>query len=99
MGKTLDDICSETLDKMIVDNKLQNKRIGEVVIGSVATHGDQHGIARDVVQTSSLHPDTPGFTLQKGCISSLEGVSIIANKIALGQIDSGIALGAELISD
>ena len=41
----------------------------------------------------------PGFDLQRACGTSLEACASIANKIALGQIESGIAGGVDSISD
>ncbi|NBX41776.1 MAG: acetyl-CoA C-acyltransferase, partial [Gammaproteobacteria bacterium] len=44
-------------------------------------------------------PRTPGVDLQRACGTSLEAAILIANKIALGQIDSGIAAGVDTVSD
>jgi acetyl-CoA C-acetyltransferase len=49
--------------------------------------------------SSGLDPHTPGVDLQRACGTSLEAAILIGNKIALGQIDSGIAGGADSISD
>src|SRR5699024_6290498 len=48
---------------------------------------------------TALSPNTPAFDLQRACATSVETVSVIANKIALGQIDSGIASGVDSTSD
>ncbi|MEE8426181.1 MAG: acetyl-CoA C-acetyltransferase, partial [Woeseiaceae bacterium] len=42
---------------------------------------------------------TPGVDLQRACGTSLEAAIMIANKIALGQIESGIAGGTDSVSD
>ena len=49
--------------------------------------------------SSGLDPQTPGLDIQRACGTSLEAAILIGNKIALGQIDSGIAAGVDTISD
>jgi acetyl-CoA C-acetyltransferase len=48
---------------------------------------------------SGLAFETPGFDLQRACGTSLETAIIIGSKIALGQIDCGLAGGVDSISD
>jgi acetyl-CoA C-acetyltransferase len=48
---------------------------------------------------SGLAPETPGLDVQRACGTSLEAAIAIGNKIALGQIDSGIAAGVDSVSD
>jgi acetyl-CoA C-acetyltransferase len=52
-----------------------------------------------MVMDSKLSPTTPATDLQKACGTSLETVIMLGNKIALGQIDSAIAGGADTNSD
>src|SRR5262249_55406340 len=58
-----------------------------------------YNLTRECVLSSSLDPQTPGVDLQRACGTSLEAAILIANKIALGQIDSGLAGGTDSISD
>jgi acetyl-CoA C-acetyltransferase len=51
------------------------------------------------VLSSGLDPQTPGVDLQRACGTSLEAAILIGNKIALGQIESGLAGGTDSISD
>lgn len=78
---------------------LQGALLGEVVAGAVLKHSRQWNLARESVLDSGLSPYTPAFDLQRACGTSLEAALLIANKIALGQIDAGIAAGVECISD
>jgi len=48
---------------------------------------------------SRLAPETPAYDIQQACGTGLEAVILVANKIALGQIDSGIAGGVDTTSD
>ena len=44
-------------------------------------------------------PETPAYDVQQACGTGLETTILVANKIALGQIDAGIACGADTTSD
>src|SRR5699024_7538383 len=46
-----------------------------------------------------LDPHTPSCDVQMACGTSLEATILIADKIAMGQIESGIACGADTASD
>ena len=46
-----------------------------------------------------LAPETPAYDVQQACGTGLETTILVANKIALGQIDAGIACGVDTTSD
>jgi acetyl-CoA C-acetyltransferase len=79
--------------------KLQGERLGDAAAGAVIKHTKDYNLTREVVLSSGLDPQTPGVDLQRACGTSLEAAIMIGNKIALGQIDSGIAGGTDSISD
>ncbi len=79
--------------------KLQGERLGDVAAGAVIKHPKDYNLARECVLSSGLHPQTPAFDLQRACGTSLEAAILIGNKIALGQIDVGLAGGTDSISD
>jgi acetyl-CoA C-acetyltransferase len=84
----------------VVDKyQLTGKRLGDVVGGAVLKHSKDFNLVRESVLSSGLDPQTPGLDIQRACGTSLEAAILIANKIALGQIDSGIAAGVDTISD
>jgi acetyl-CoA C-acetyltransferase len=78
---------------------LEGERLGEVAAGAVMKHATQWGLVRECVLGSGLAPETPGLDLQRACGTSLEAAILVANKIALGQIDAGIAGGVDTVSD
>jgi acetyl-CoA C-acetyltransferase len=78
---------------------LQGQRLGDVIAGATIKHSVDFNLARESLMSAGLHPDTPGLDLQRACGTSLEAAVLIANKIALGQIDAGIAGGVECMSD
>ena len=48
---------------------------------------------------SKLAPETPAYDIQQACGTGLQAAIQVANKIALGQIDVGIAGGTDTTSD
>nr|MDT0664759.1 beta-ketoacyl synthase N-terminal-like domain-containing protein [Micromonospora sp. DSM 115978] len=73
--------------------------LGEVVAGAVLKHSRDFNLTRESVLGSTLDPRTPAYDLQQACGTGLEAVIAVANKIALGQIDAGIAGGVDTTSD
>ncbi len=53
---------------------------------------------RECVLSTKLDPATPSCDLQQACDTGIEAAIYIANKIALGQIDVGIAGGVDSTS-
>lgn len=78
---------------------LKGQTLGDVALGAVIHHSSDWNLARECVIDSGLSLRTPGVTLQRACGTSLEAAILIANKIALGQIDAGMAGGTDTISD
>src|SRR5262245_19316140 len=79
--------------------KLQGERLGDVIAGAVIKHSKDYNLVRESVLSSGLSPQTPGADVQRACGTSLEAAILIGNKIALGQIDAGLAGGVDTISD
>ncbi|MFM7396608.1 MAG: acetyl-CoA C-acetyltransferase [Gammaproteobacteria bacterium] len=79
--------------------KLEGKRLGEVAAGAVIKHSRDFNLARECLLGTTLDPHTPAYDLQRACGTSLEAAINVANKIALGQIDCGIAGGVDTVSD
>ena len=78
---------------------LAGVRLGDVSLGAVIKHSRDWNLARESVLGTALAPETPAFDIQRACGTSLEAAILIGNKIALGQIDAGIAGGTDSISD
>jgi len=79
--------------------QLQGVRLGDVAAGAVIKHSRDYNLVRECVLSSGLDPHTPGLDMQRACGTSLEAAIDIGNKIALGQIEAGIAGGTDSISD
>jgi len=93
------DMLTAALDGLLARFALAGERIGEVVAGAVLKHSRDFNLTRECVLGSRLDPTTPAFDLQQACGTGLEAVITVANKIAVGQIDSGIAGGVDTTSD
>jgi acetyl-CoA C-acetyltransferase len=78
---------------------LHGERLGEVAGGAVMKHARDWNLVRECVLSSGLSPQTPAYDVQQACGTGLEAAILVANKIALGQIDAGIACGADTASD
>ena len=96
---TNQDMLGAALDGLVRRFALSGTEIGEFAAGAVLKHSRDFALAREVVLGSGLDPRTPAYDVQQACGTSLEAVILVANKIALGQIDSGIAGGVDTASD
>jgi acetyl-CoA C-acetyltransferase len=87
------------LEGLIERYRLHGLQLGEVVAGAVLKHSRDMNLTRECVLGSRLSPRTPAYDIQQACGTGLEAALLVANKIALGQIDSGIAGGVDTTSD
>ena len=93
------DMLGAALDGLVDRFDLGGQRLGEVVAGAVVKHSRDFNLVRETVLGSALDPRTPAYDLQQACGTGLEAAILVANKIALGQIDWGIAGGVDTASD
>jgi acetyl-CoA C-acetyltransferase len=93
------DMLTAALDGLVARFGLQDERIGEVAAGAVLKHSRDFNLTREAVLGSALSAETPVYDLQQACATGLETVMGLANKIKLGQIESGIAGGVDSASD
>jgi acetyl-CoA C-acetyltransferase len=96
---TNQDLLTAAFRSLVERFKLQGERLGDVAAGAVMKHPRDYNLVRECVLSSGLDPHTPGLDMQRACGTSLEAAIEIGNKIALGQIDAGIAGGTDSISD
>ena len=78
---------------------LHGLELGEVAFGAVIKHPFDWNLAREATLSSGLAPTTPGITVTRACGSSLDNTILIGDKIAMGQIEAGIAGGSDTTSD
>jgi acetyl-CoA C-acetyltransferase len=93
------DMLTSTLDALVERFGLEGETLGEVAAGAVLKHSRDFNLTRECVLGSRLAPETPAYDVQQACGTGLEATILVANKIALGQIESGIAGGVDTTSD
>jgi acetyl-CoA C-acetyltransferase len=93
------DMLTAALDGLVSRFGLEGERLGEVAGGAVLKHSRDRDLTRESVLGTRLAPETPAYDVQQACGTGLETTILVANKIALGQIDAGIACGADTTSD
>jgi acetyl-CoA C-acetyltransferase len=93
------DMLTAALEGLIERFNLHGQRMGEVVAGAVLKHSRDFNLTRECVLGSRLSPQTPSYDIQQACGTGLEAALLVANKIALGQIECGIAGGVDTTSD
>lgn len=92
------DMMIAALEGLINRYKLQGQLLGEVAGGAVIKHTREFNLMRECVLGTSLDAATPACDLQQACDTGLEAAIYIGNKIALGQIEVGVAGGVDSTS-
>jgi len=98
-GTDNQELLTASLRALVERFELQGQRLGDVIGGAVIKHSKDYNLTRESLLSTGLDPQTPGLDLQRACGTSLEAAILVANKIALGQIDAGIAAGVDDLSD
>ncbi|HWL96986.1 MAG TPA: acetyl-CoA C-acetyltransferase, partial [Nocardioidaceae bacterium] len=93
------DMLTAALEGLVARYGLAGERLGEVVAGAVIKHSRDFNLTREAVLGSRLSPDTPANDIQQACDTGIQATINVANKIALGQIEVGIAGGVDTTSD
>jgi len=93
------DMLTAAIDGAVARFGLEGERLGEVVAGAVLKHSRDFNLARESVLGSRLSPETPATDIQQACGTGLQAAIQVANKIALGQIEVGLAGGTDTTSD
>src|ERR671936_207810 len=92
-------MLTAAIDGLVARFSLQGEQIDEVVAGAVLKHARDFNLTREAVLGSQLASTTPAYDIQQACDTGLEAAVLVANKIALGQIEVGIAGGVDTTSD
>ena len=96
---SVQEMFTAVLDGLVARTGLSGQRLGAVAGGAVLKQPKSFNMVRESVLGSALDPRTPGIDVQMACATGMETTSLIANKIRCGQIDVGIAGGADSASD
>lgn len=93
------EMLTAAIDGLVTRFDLEGKRVDEVVAGAVLKHARDFNLAREAVLGSKLAPETPAYNIQQACDTGIQAAILVASKIALGQIEVGIAGGTDTTSD
>ena len=93
------DMLTAALDGLVARFDLADKQIGEVVAGTVLKHSRDLNLTREAVLNTQLPATTPAYDISQACGTGLQAAFAVANKIALGLIDNGLAGGTDTTSD
>jgi acetyl-CoA C-acetyltransferase len=93
------DMLTAAFRSLVKKYSLEKERLGEVAAGAVIKHSRDWNLARESALGSGLHPETPAYDLQRACGTSLSAAAQVANRIAAGEIECGIAGGVDSSSD
>ena len=93
------EMLTATLQGLVDRFNLHGERLGDVAAGAVMKHSRDFNLVRECVLSTTLARETPAFDLQQACGTGLEAAMVVANKIALGHIECGIAGGVDTTSD
>jgi len=93
------DMLIAALEGLVDRFALAGEVMGEMAGGAVLKHSRDFNLTRECVLGSKLAHETPAYDVGQACGTGLETAILVANKIALGQIDSGIAAGVDTTSD
>jgi acetyl-CoA C-acetyltransferase len=93
------EMLTAAIDGLVARFGLEGEQVGEVVAGAVLKHARDFNLTREAVLGSRLAPTSPACDLQQACGTGLQAAVYVANKIATGHIDVGIAGGADTTSD
>jgi acetyl-CoA C-acetyltransferase len=93
------DMLTAAIDGLVDRFDLRGKPVGEVVAGAVLKHSRDFNLTREAVLGSRLEPQTPAYDIQQACDTGIQAAIAVADKIAVGAIDAGIAGGVDSASD
>ena len=93
------DLLAAALNALVRKYGLEGKKIDEVILGTLFHYPNAWNWAREIVQSTALDPHTPALFHARACGTSLDSANTVAMKIAIGQIENGIAGGSETNSD
>jgi acetyl-CoA C-acetyltransferase len=97
--KPVDLVVGLMHEALIRNERLDPRRIDDVVLGCVTPLGDQGGnIAKTAAIKAGLPETVAGVQLNRFCASGLEAVNVAAQKVASGYEDLVLAGGVESMS-
>ena len=92
------ELGTQVVQELLLRHDLDPKLIQRLVFGQVVVLPAAPNIAREIVFGTDLDPTTDAFSVSRACATSFQSVVSVAQAIACGEIESGIAGGADSAS-
>src|SRR5262250_846947 len=91
-------LAKHAVSGLLERHKVDPAGVEALAFGVVVPEKGKPNLAREIVLESNLPPGIEAQTVSSYCISGLRSTTIIADAIARGRIDCGIAGGVEWLS-
>ncbi|AIK96095.1 acetyl-CoA C-acetyltransferase [Candidatus Odyssella acanthamoebae] len=99
MDVSRQDLMVASVNALIDRYKLNGIQMGDAAFGAVMNSSSDFNLAREVILSTPLHPETPAYNVQRACGTGLETIWQLALKAHVGAINHGIAGGVDTNSD
>ena len=94
-----DDLAIAVVKESLARSQVSPADVEDVVIGCAFPEAEQGmNMARLVSVGAGMPVEVPAMTINRFCSSGVQAVAIVADRIATGQIDVGLAAGVESMS-
>jgi acetyl-CoA acyltransferase len=94
-----DDLAIAVVQESLRRSQIEAAAVEDVVLGCAFPEGEQGmNVARVIAMGAGLPADVPAMTINRFCSSGVQSIAIVADRIAVGQIDVGLAGGLESMS-
>jgi acetyl-CoA acyltransferase len=94
-----DDLGGLVVKEALARAEVKPEAVEDLVLGCAQPEGEQGlNVARQIGLLAGLPDEVPAMTINRFCSSGLQATAIIADRIAVGAIDAGVAGGVESMS-
>jgi acetyl-CoA acyltransferase len=100
----LKDTRPDTMAQLVIEEAVKRSgvdkaEIGDVILGCAMPEAEQGmNVARVAALAAGLPVDVPAMTVNRFCSSGVQSIALIADRIATGAYDVGVAGGVETMS-
>ena len=91
-------LSAHLVAELVERSGIDKQTIEKIVFGQVVLTPDAPNIARDIVMNANLPMSVDAYTVSRACASSYQSTADVMMNILAGNIDVGIAGGADVMS-
>jgi acetyl-CoA acyltransferase len=94
-----DTLATVVIAEAVKRGKVEPGEIGDVILGCAMPEAEQGmNVARIAALAAGLPVDVPGLTVNRFCASGVQSIALVADRIATGAYEVGVAGGVETMS-